>query len=406
MPESLTPGPGIPPHAVPDAEPRGVPWNVRAALSGIGGSVLEGCRSTDQIPALTGLRAIAAWLVWLFHDGLYVEHPGVFTRIFRAGYLGVTIFFVLSGYLIALRCSQTSRLEWSWFANYVRNRFARIYPVYFGITIPSLIIYHASPLCWFTSLTLTGGFLDPPLLIVTPGWSLTVEECFYFSAPLLFLLMRNFVRGFLLPLLAAWGIVLIVTFARPGGPDGLDGFTYVMSTYPGRFLEFLLGAWAAVLQLRGRVRGRSGGLTYGGLAVSLAIGAVLVVTRGDGLVYENKLFTHLVGKLLLPWGIVVFVVGLALERTHLSRLLGHPLLVLCGRGSYVFYLIHMGVIAGVLVKFGVRGALHFVVLNVISIAAFLWFEEPMRKLIRARPRRRPQVLIPALPTMPEPTAAR
>ena len=44
----------------------------------------------------------------------------------------------------------------------------------------------------------------------------------------------------------------------------------------------------------------------------------------------------------------------------------------------------MGIIAGVLVKFGVRGVPHFVCLNVISIAVFLWFEEPMRKLIRAR----------------------
>jgi len=394
MPNYLTPEP-VPPCPSPAAEPPSGPWSVRSALSGVWESVLAGSRSGDQIPALTGLRALAAWLVWLFHDGLHVEHPGFFTSIFRAGYLGVTIFFVLSGYLIGLRCSQTSRLEWGWLSNYARNRFARIYPVYFAITIPSLIIYHASPLCWFTSLTLTGGFLDPPLLAVAPGWSLTVEECFYFSAPLLFLLMRNFVRGFLLPLCIAWGIVLVVTFARRTGPDGLDGFTYVMSTYPGRFLEFLVGAWAAVLQLRGRLRGRSGLLTYGGLAVSLAIGAVLVATRGNALIYEHKIFAHLVAKVLLPWGIIVSVLGLALERTYLSRLLGHPFLVLCGRGSYVFYLIHMGIIAGVLVKLGVRGAPQFICLNVLSIAAFLWFEEPMRKLIRARSAR-PKLPIPAL----------
>jgi peptidoglycan/LPS O-acetylase OafA/YrhL len=362
------------------------PWLVRRAFA-VRDLVASGTRSTGQVAALTGLRAVAAWLVWLFHTKVYEGQPEWLTRFSLEGYVGVTIFFVLSGYLITLRYFDTCRIEWSWFKPYARNRFARIFPVYLAITIPSLLVYRSDAFTWFASLTLTGGFLDPTVLAVAPAWSLTVEECFYFTAPFLFLLIRRgFVQGFLLPLAAALTVVVLLSVTRATADDPFHGFHFVLSTYPGRLLEFLLGAWAAILQLRGRVKARSGRLTYGGIAAFMLVFFALMGAHGDRLVHRDEVLSQILVKAFLPWGVAAFVLGLALERTLVSRLLGRPLMVLCGRASYVFYLIHMGLVAGVLAKLGVLGVPHFIALNLISIVAFLCFEEPMQKLIRGERR--------------------
>jgi peptidoglycan/LPS O-acetylase OafA/YrhL len=346
-------------------------------------------RTREQIPALTGLRAIAAWMVWLRHSEIHSEiqphEPGFLTRLSVEGRVGVSVFFVLSGFLIALRYIDAIRLDRPWFRDYLTNRFARIYPVYFAVTLVVLVIFRASPLMWVTSLTLTGGFVYPPHLVVGVAWSLVVEECFYLTAPFLFLAMRRgFVAGFVLPLCLAYAVVVAIA---AGDFPSLERFWDVVRfSYPGRFLEFLLGAWAALLLLRGRLHARSGLWTYGGIAAFAVTMLVLVLRQDPGVSSyhsEGALLSKLIGSYILPWGIVLLVIGLALERTLVSRVLGHPVLVLCGRASYVFYLIHYGALSGALPKYlGLTGVSQFVAVNLIAIAAHRFYEEPMRNLVR------------------------
>ncbi len=82
------------------------------------------------IPALTGLRAVAAYLVFLHHYN--PASPGTLAhRVFEQGYIGVTVFFVLSGFLMYHRYADAyfRQENWSW-QRYLQNRFARIYPLY------------------------------------------------------------------------------------------------------------------------------------------------------------------------------------------------------------------------------------------------------------------------------------
>lgn len=81
-------------------------------------------------PALTGLRALAAWLIFFYHTNP-LDQQGLPGRIIAEFHVGVAVFFVLSGFLICLRYGSQLELSPQWLGNYVRHRFARIYPLYF-----------------------------------------------------------------------------------------------------------------------------------------------------------------------------------------------------------------------------------------------------------------------------------
>ena len=136
-----------------------------------------------QIPALTGVRAVAAYLVFFHH------HP---TKLLQAGplllwwelHVGVTLFFVLSGFVITWRYDRRGRVRESFLKGYFLNRFARIYPLYFALVVPVMLSYHVrSPRAWLLNLTVFTSLGAG----IPQAWSLRVEECFYLAAPLLFL---------------------------------------------------------------------------------------------------------------------------------------------------------------------------------------------------------------------------
>src|SRR5713101_1249714 len=111
----------------------------------------------DQFAALTSLRFLAALLVFVFH---FQPRRGGLKVVIGQGHVGVGIFFVLSGFLITLRYfPDRARGEFR-MGEYFLRRAAR-------------------------SLPLFGESLH--LFAIPTSWSLTVEECFYALAPLLFL---------------------------------------------------------------------------------------------------------------------------------------------------------------------------------------------------------------------------
>ena len=87
---------------------------------------------------------MAAYLVFISHFA-YVFDGGfapALQRFFNEFHIGVTIFFVLSGFLIAFRYFDSFKLTGDWFKQYLKNRVARIYPMYALLTIGAFIAYH------------------------------------------------------------------------------------------------------------------------------------------------------------------------------------------------------------------------------------------------------------------------
>lgn len=340
----------------------------------------------EKYPPLTGVRALGASIV--FFDHFPFEPNAHITLNVMA------FFFALSGFLIVRIYYEQAQISRQWLGKYFLNRFARIYPVYFLLLTLAVFLQHATdPWVLLKNYTLLHGLFHQTPFLIQPSWSLTVEECFYFLAPLFMLLARR-VRAFL-PLALAAGLLLLAL-----GISKLDiGFlatpNFVLSTtFFGHFAEFFAGFYLALAVIR-LEKGQSVQLpgarrTLAGLAgVSLLVGAMLVVYRSPRPDFH---WIILINNFLIPFPIALLYWGLIRENTALSRFLASPLAGLLGRSSYSFYLLHILVIDYFSIPFllpliGNRAlcvALTFVITWVASILLFMSFEEPVNLLLRRK----------------------
>lgn len=382
----------------------------------------------NYIPALTGVRAMAAFLVFISHFHYIFDEnlPHFVQRFFQEFHIGVTIFFVLSGFLIAFRYYDNFSLTKDWFKQYLKNRVARIYPMYFILTIGAFAAYYFtndkyvlggsdSPIGMFLmNITFVRGFFDQfKFTGIGQGWSLTVEECFYFSAPLMFFAAKKWGRFYLQPLvITGFGFVLVLIFRNINWYGFFGNFTFMMlNTFLGRCFEFFAGILLALfVKRKGFERGNKIPFTYLGFVMiffCVWIMSVLPILPGEEYGQQNP-FGIITNNYLLAVSITLFFYGLLTEGSILKRILAYPFVELLGKASYIFYLIHLGFIYNML-KFsvnwlnegvfklydkwgvdwvspfqsdGVNLLLIFITLNAISIVLFKNIEEPLNHYIR------------------------
>jgi peptidoglycan/LPS O-acetylase OafA/YrhL len=146
-------------------------------------------REQDRLPALDSLRAIAALAVLFYHYTNGYEHVvGPHTRPVpnaEGGYLGVDLFFVISGFVIAWTLERSSSL-----ADFAFGRFARLYPAYLaGATITGIVVFGFgfNPAHIQTSDIAWNAIIGLPQLVKANNldasyWTLGVEVSFYVMA--------------------------------------------------------------------------------------------------------------------------------------------------------------------------------------------------------------------------------
>lgn len=384
-------------------------------------------KANSYIPALTGVRAIAAFLVF-FHHFNQLDFPFALRRTLNEFHMGVTMFFLLSGFLICMRYYDTCELSETWFRKYIKNRIARIYPMYLLLTVVTFALYYlfggeASVLNGFGSplillllniFFLRGFFDDFKFTGVGQGWSLTVEESFYFLAPLFFIrIKKNKKAIFYLPiLLLGIGSLLVLIFRNFSFYGFFGNFTFMfIYTFLGRCVEFFIGMGLALIVLKMDETDRKYPLftIIGllGIAASIGIMASLPLDgREYGLYHPFGIFTN---NLVLPIGIAMFYFGLIKEKSIIRNFLSSALMQLLGKSSYIFYLIHIGVIAN-FAKIWTRSRVDqfyewlennghdwlaehlndsvlfigivFILLNLVSIVLYKTIEEPVNLYIR------------------------
>lgn len=346
---------------------------------------------TDKrfFPALTGYRAIAAWMIFVYHFMPFAnpKYPQWIKQIVWEFHIGVDMFFVLSGFLITYRYFNDHPIH---FKKYMVNRFARIYPMYFLITAAVFLVWFFQKGYWdtektieaFLSFTMTKALFSKYHLSGIPqGWTLTLEEMFYFTAPFYFLLIRKSWK---------WLVALpILIFAFGTGlknitniPENVWGFMRGnISTY---IFEFFAGIGLAYLMIRKQISFKFNWVTYFGLAI-IALYLFgkqyinpLLGARSD---YTNALYMILLSGL----GIAPLLWGLIHEDTWIRKILGNPLMVLLGKSSYIFYLIHKGFVPIFINDYiSDNKLIIFILLNIISIILFRYIEEPLNHYIRRK----------------------
>jgi peptidoglycan/LPS O-acetylase OafA/YrhL len=356
-------------------------------------------KNDQNFPALTGVRAIAAFMVFCHHYTATCS-TGIFYSFIKEFYTGVTIFFVLSGFLIYYRYSQAARLDKKFLINYFRNRVARIYPVYFLIVCFSAFAlsydpHKGNPLgqllpLLFLQLTFIRGFFDTYKFIgVGQGWTLTVEESFYSLFPFFISLVRK--AGFIVTLLAVYVVGVLLSVV--GAIIKYHGFFYpaefVMNyTFFGRAAEFFCGMFLAKIVLtKGVQPNLSRWPKFTVLGFAGIVGGLFLMSR----ISQTQTCSYgtfflsgtIVNNLILPVYIATFFYGLINEGSLIQQFLKSRLMVLLGKTSYVFYLIHVGVLQFAIEHFLTYNPLIiFILVNIAAIGIYLAVEEPLRKLIR------------------------
>lgn len=288
-------------------------------------------------PEVDGLRAVAVMPVILFHAGF---------SVFSGGFVGVDIFFVISGYLItSIILADLATGTFSFGAFYER-RARRILPALFLVTTVTTLFawqillpsqfedfgesigtmalflsnhYFQQKVDYFD----TAAELQPML----HTWSLSVEEQFYLMFPPLLLALWG------LGVRRLWPVLLLIGAASLWAAQHALTISpeFAFFSLPTRAFELIAGALLAVLGLHGMAaRGRHW-LAEGASLAGLALLAVSVFWLDKGFAWPG-FWT------LLPVGGTVLVIAFAAPGTLVGRLLSWRPVVLVGLISYSAYL--------------------------------------------------------------------
>jgi peptidoglycan/LPS O-acetylase OafA/YrhL len=358
-------------------------------------------------PSLDGIRAVAALLVILFHAG---------TLAFGHGYVGVDVFFVLSGFLItSLLAREVFGTGSVRFIAFYARRVRRLLPAALLVLLVTAAAYElvASPAAvsearggfvasalyyanWFFlgqshDYFAQGGHPSP----VEHYWSLSVEEQFYLVWPALVLGLVLLARRCRLRLDLAAAALALAGVIYAGVLAGTDPMASYFGT-PARAYQLLLGAAVAFLCVRRERPGRTPRRRVPappGAATVAAAGIALVLVAGTPLLGTASAYWHGVAA-ATGTGLLIF--GLELAPGSLTgRGLAWAPARLVGRWSYAAYLWHWPVIvvgdeAGFLPDGWVgRTAVVVVLTLLLAGATFYLVERPTHRItLRTFPRQR------------------
>lgn len=246
-----------------------------------------------RLNSLDGWRGIAILLVFSRHyfltNNVHLFVIRAAAMVASAGWVGVDLFFVLSGFLITGILLDTRGHEF-YFRNFYARRALRIFPLYYGVLLLALALTPLVHLQWrvgyiahFLYIGNVAIQLYPALDKVKPWldldtmWSLAVEEQFYLVWPLavLFIAKRKPLRW----IACFMGIALLIRIVLLNLLPGAAAFEWSYKVLPMRADGLLCGAAAAILVRAGSVSEAAHRLRWPSWVASAAIVAIVIHER-------------------------------------------------------------------------------------------------------------------------------
>jgi peptidoglycan/LPS O-acetylase OafA/YrhL len=339
---------------------------------------------------IDGLRAIAVMGVVLYHFGLS-ELPG--------GFIGVDVFFVISGFLISKSIFRDVTLGQFSFGDFYERRARRILPAFFVVSgisavLAYFILFPQGLVALSKSLIAamlfsgniyfyaTSDYFSPaatqiPLLHL---WSLGVEEQFYFLFPIFVIGVHKWFPKYLGWILASLIVVSIVSSELMLGTDPAAAF-YLL---PFRAFELLIGSWFALPQTRFPID-RS--------VSNLAVATGLCLIIGGMLFTSEKMPFPGVAALVPCVGTALVIWGGEKVNSIPLKILGSKPMAFLGAISYSLYLIHWPIAVFGKNLFSDANRWNYLIVGVtlsISLAwlSYRYVEQPVRQRQDILPRRR------------------
>jgi exopolysaccharide production protein ExoZ len=278
----------------------------------------------QKLRSVQVLRAIAACAVVILH-----AVPDAHAPVGGAGYgaAGVDLFFVISGFIMANVARGRMASE------FLRDRFWRIYPLWWVAVLPWLFMIPRGPTFVASSLTLwpiyAGGYYVPVLKV---GWTLSFELLFYLGMALAVTTR-------------AWVPLTLYALLLFGALTTLSPLLHFLGSP--MTLEFLMGVVIAKLPRRAAL----------GLLIPLGL-ALLAMAGPDLGDVDSSLSSHWALPRALEWGIPAALIvcgALSLEGLFQHRLFNMPVMI--GDASYSVYLFHPIVAYGLTFVWPLRLAL-------------------------------------------------
>ncbi|MGZ3440585.1 MAG: acyltransferase family protein [Polyangia bacterium] len=335
-----------------------------------------------RLHGLTGLRFFAAAWVFAYHFLVLTVGgaPWWVERVQNAGHAAVSLFFVLSGFVLAynyaepLADGRVGRARFFWL------RLARVWPLYALMTLVEIpLALHAGVAparvgaataadlvglqAWIPSISFVGN---------TPGWSVSVELFFYAAFPWLARLSAE--ARHTRALVVACLLLALATAASPALVSSTsDAATFLKCGPPLRLPEFVLGIALGRAFLRRRRPLAPARATLLAAVAALAVAAVVLCSG-----HVPRYFLH---ALLLP----AFALGLWAVADGGARWLGGAALALLGEASYGLYLLQMPLFQAIGGKYEwslARMLGFFALLVATSIAMHYAVEKPAQRWLR------------------------
>ncbi len=299
------------------------------------------------------LRGMAIWLVVLFHaytiafwqgDGFRGHEVPWPLSFVTAGRTGVTLFFVLSGFLLSLPFLRGGGLDGVSIRRFYAARALRLVPAYYTAVFAG-ILYTGELQAGLHALLFQYVAAELfPFSVV--WWSLVTEVQFYLLLPIGIALARSRVGRWML---VAIGIVWAMAFWRSVGMTPAELGSWLepaRNSIFGRFPSFAFGIAAALWYARGR---KGSGVLEKRLPATV-VGAVAIACLGQLLHYatrvgERRVFDdlhHLPMLEGLCWAF--FLVVVLVGEPFGKRLLVNPFFAFSGKISYSLFLVHLPVV--------------------------------------------------------------
>lgn len=343
----------------------------------------------SEILPLTGLRFVAAFYVFVFH--IHIRWPFMENQygnnIFGQGAIGMSLFFILSGFVLTYQYADGNNNKEKYFI----NRFARIYPVYIVAALATLPWFGVENFLQGIVLVIANIFLIqawfPQLFTLWnngASWSISVEAFCYLLLPFLLpkIIKCNTKQLFFIIMgsyfFSAIPGVVVKLF------DGqYNNIFYSMPIF--RVPEFLIGISVALLVRSGYVYKK--GMTLQFVAVSIMLIYIAILGQNMPIYIGHN-------WIVVPF-IAFMIFSLTTGKGLIAKLLSNRLSVWFGKISYCFYSFQAMIILfllnhrdAVIKSFPALGTnlvlllACFVVLVLLSAVGYYFIEEPARKRIR------------------------